>query len=103
RYLYPYKEVDDICKSWSKPDSVVDAFLKKGGHRVKHSWYFVCRDKAVKFSRSVPFFKSYHHRDLVKHPAQTMETLNSWLGLKPFGYDVSLVSDGGNIKNSMPR
>ena len=103
RFVYCHRDFDEIAKSWSKPESLVDDALRNGGVDYQRDYYRTCWDKAEAFGRSVPFFRRFNHADFAARPGPVMADLAAWLGLAPFAFDVSKVGNGNDIKAIIRR
>jgi hypothetical protein len=103
KFIYCYRDFDEITKSWSKPTSFVNDMLRSGGIEYQRGYYQFCLEKAEAFARAVPFFYKLHHPRFVEDPKRVMAEISAWAGLAPFKFDVSQVSCDKNIKDVLYR
>jgi len=98
RFIYCYRDIDEITMSWSKTTSLVEAKLRNGGIDYQHQFYKMCWEKAETFGRVVPFFLKVYHPRFVENPQLVMADITAWAGLQQLEFDVSEVSYKSNIK-----
>lgn len=103
KFICCYRNFVDISASWSKPTSFVADSLRNGGKDYQLSFYNEYWRHAINFSNGVPFFRRHYHLDFIANPAKIMSDICSWLGLRPFIFDVSQVSATKDIKELLLR
>lgn len=104
RYVYCYRNFEDISTSWSKPGSMVSSDLRDSGLEHQREFYDYCWKQAVDFSESVPYFYwHYHPTFIMENPLKVVSILGNWLGLSRWYYDTSMVNKCINIKDIILR
>jgi hypothetical protein len=88
KYIYCYRDFEDISASWSRPNSFVEVALQNGGVEYQREHYRMCLERAESFARGVPFFKKVDHRHFVENPSIVITDIAAWAGLEPFRFDV---------------
>lgn len=98
RFIYCYRDFDEIAESWSKPESLVNEQLRGGGRAFQRERYDDYWGQAHSFGESVPHFRDFLNRTLLESPQECMEELSTWLGLSPFRFNTSQVGMGRDVK-----
>jgi hypothetical protein len=98
KFIYCYRDFEEIAKSWSKPTSFVDERLRNGGVEFQRSFYDMCVEASEAFGRTVPFYRKVYHPGFVENPKAMMAMIATWAGLTHFNFDVSQVGHNKDIK-----
>lgn len=99
KFIYCYRDFEEIQKSWSGPGSVLENEVKNGSVDYQRETYNTWLKSAEEFGASVPYFYKLHHPAFVSNPRKIIEELIVWLSLPHQHLRVSQVSNAKNIKH----
>ncbi len=98
-YLYCIKEKERTIKSWSRPNSYVSDEFRSRSYEQLSEVFDHCYEIAMRIKDNVNHFYTLDNEEVIKNPESIFPSLNQFLNLGEFEYDLSDISSSKPIKN----